>query len=183
MAHISLPEGLPGIVGPMTAYPETEKPLNALAEVLLRGPSSLTPAERELIAAYVSHRNECTFCASTHAAVSRHLYGAAEQKVVDQVLEDLQTAEISEKMKALLAIAAKVQGDARNVTRGDVERARQAGADDKAIHDTVLTAAAFCMFNRYVDGLATWAPEEAEAYKQMGADLATRGYEQSIRQN
>jgi uncharacterized peroxidase-related enzyme len=167
----------------MAAYPETEKPLNALAEALLRGPSTLTPAERELIAAYVSHRNACKFCMNAHAAVSRHLYGSGRRAVVDQVLGDLQAAPISDKMKALLVIAGKVQESGRNVLPEDVARARAVGADDKAIHDTVLTAAAFCMFNRYVDGLATWAPEEAMVYDQIGADLATKGYLQSIKQN
>ena len=180
MAHIQLPEGAPGIVGPMIAYPETEKHLNGLAEALLRGPSSLTPAERETIATYVSSGNECHFCTQVHAAAARELHGGGGE-VVDRVLNDARTAPVSEKVKALLAIADKVRQDGRLVTGVDVERARAAGADDQAIHDTVLIAAAFCMFNRYVDGLATWAPQEAEAYKPMGAKLAQEGYLRSIR--
>ncbi|HKI03447.1 MAG TPA: peroxidase-related enzyme [Thermoanaerobaculia bacterium] len=180
MAHIQLPEGAPGIIGPMIAYPETEKHLNGLAEALLRGPSSLTPAERETIAARVSSGNECFFCTQTHAAAARELYGS-ECEVVDQVLKDARTAPVSEKMKALLAIADKVRQDGRLVKDEDVERARAAGADDKAIHDTVLIAAAFCMFNRYVDGLSTWAPQEVAAYKPMGEKLAQGGYVHSIR--
>jgi len=183
MAHISIPEGIPGIVGPMTVYPETAQPLNALAEALLRGQSSLTPAERELIATYVSHRNECRFCTMSHASATRHLYGAAQQNIVDEVLCDPETAPVSDKMKALLAIAAKVQQGGRNVRPEDIAKARSAGADDKAIHDTVLTAAAFCMFNRYVDGLATWTPDEAAMYDRMGANLATRGYVRSIQEH
>ena len=180
MAHIQLPEGAPGIVGPMIAYPETEKHLNGLAEALLRGPSSLTPAERETIAARVSSGNECFFCTQTHAAAARELYGD-EREVVDQVLKDARTAPVSDKMKALLAIADKVRQDGRLVKDKDVERARAAGADDKAIHDTVLIAAAFCMFNRYVDGLATSAPQEVAAYKEMGEMLVQKGYVKSIR--
>lgn len=179
MAHIFIPEGIPGIVGPMVMYPETEKPLNALAEALLRGESSLTPAERELIATYTSSRNDCTFCASTHGATARHLYGE-DAAVVDQVCENLATAPVSDKMRALLTIAGKVQQGGLNVTPEDVAHARSFGADDKAIHDTVLIAAAFCMFNRYVDGLATWAPEDPAAYAQMGAQLAEKGYLDSI---
>jgi uncharacterized peroxidase-related enzyme len=155
MAHIDLPAGLPGIVGPMTAYPESGKALNALAEVLLRGPSPLSSAERELIATWVSKRNQCTFCANTHAAVARSLYGDA-CGVVDRVLEDADTAPLGEKMQALLAIADRVREDGRLVGEGDVARARAAGADDRTIHDTVLIAAAFCMFNRYVDGLGAY---------------------------
>jgi uncharacterized peroxidase-related enzyme len=175
MPHIELPEGIPGIVGPMIAYPETQKPLSALAEALLRGPSSLTSAERELIAAYVSSRNECRFCTQSHAAAARVHYGAA-QYLVDQVLADPGAAPVSAKMRALLAIADKVRRDGRLVQAGDVAAARAEGADDKAIHDTVLIAAAFCMFNRYVDGLGTWAPEDPAAYVESGVRLAEQGY-------
>lgn len=182
MPHIALPEGVPGIVAPMMAYPESARHLNGLAEVLLRGPSSLTPAERELIAAFVSRRNECVFCSSSHAAVSRYHYGD-EAAVVDQVLEDMETAPISGKMRALLRIAALVRGDAREVTAQHVQAARAEGADDRAIHDTVLIAAAFCMFNRYVDGLATIAPSDPEVYAGMGEMLATRGYLEAVPAN
>jgi uncharacterized peroxidase-related enzyme len=178
MAHIDLPEGLPGIVGPMTAYPDSGKALNALADVLLRGPSPLAPAERELIATWVSKRNQCTFCTNTHAAVAREHYGDA-CGIVDRVLEDGTAAPLDDKMRALLAIADRVREDGRLVSDGDVARARAAGADDRMIHDTVLIAAAFCMFNRYVDGLGTWAPTEPETYAQIGRMLAETGYGQT----
>ncbi len=180
MAHIELPAGVPGIVGPMLAYPETERHLNGLAEALLRGPSSLTPAERELIATYVSNGNECYFCTQTHAATARELYGQ-DRNLVDSVLCDLIAAPVSDKMRALLVIAGKVRRDGRLVSDADVAEARKAGADDKAIHDTVLIAAAFCMFNRYVDGLATWAPRDQQVYDAAGVKLASKGYTHSIR--
>jgi uncharacterized peroxidase-related enzyme len=175
MAHIKLPEGVPGIVGPMIAYPETQKHLSGLAEALLRGPSSLTSAERELIATYVSSRNECYFCTQSHAAAARAHYGE-DRRLVDQVLGDLSAAPVSAKMKALLEIADKVRRDGRLVEAADVDRARAQGADDKAIHDTVLIAAAFYMFNRYVDGLGTWAPRDPAAYEETGVRLANVGY-------
>ncbi len=175
MAHITLPEGAPGIIGPMIAYPETRKHLSALAEVLLRGPSSLTPGEREMIAAYVSSGNECRFCRESHAAAARAHYGT-QRNLVDQVLNDVGAASVSPKMKALLIIADKVRRDGRLVQAADVEQARAEGADDKAIHDTVLIAAAFCMFNRYVEGLGTWAPEDPAAYIESGIRLAEQGY-------
>ncbi|HEY0543972.1 MAG TPA: peroxidase-related enzyme [Pyrinomonadaceae bacterium] len=175
MAHIELPEDKPGITGPLSKYPETAQHLTGLAQALLRGPSSLTPAERELIAAYVSAQNECSFCMNSHAAAARHLYGE-ERAVVDQAVIDFQEAALSEKMKSLLVIAGKVQQGGRRVSDEEVSQARAAGADDKAIHDTVLIAAAFCMFNRYVDGLATRAVEDAAAYEQIGAVLAEQGY-------
>jgi uncharacterized peroxidase-related enzyme len=175
VAHITLPEGAPGIIGPMAAYPDTEKPLNALAEVLLRGPSSLTSGERETIAAYVSRGNECHFCCQSHAAAARAHLGEA-RGIVDQVLSGVDRAPVTPKMRALLAIADKVRRDGKLVQAADVERARAEGADDKAIHDTVLIAAAFCMFNRYVEGLGTWAPQDPAAYVDSGVRLAEVGY-------
>jgi uncharacterized peroxidase-related enzyme len=175
MAHIKLPDGVPGIVGPMIAYPETQVHLSGLAEALLRGPSSLTSAERELIASYVSSRNSCHFCTQSHAAAARVHYGD-DRRLVDLVLADPGAAPVSPKMKALLLIADKVRRDGRLVQADDVDRARAAGADDKAIHDTVLIAAAFCMFNRYVDGLGTWAPEDPADYEESGVRLAKEGY-------
>jgi uncharacterized peroxidase-related enzyme len=179
VAHVTLPEGIPGIVGPMMAYPEAAKQLNGLAEVTLRGPSSLTPAEREVIATYVSSANDCFFCANAHAATARHLLGP-QAGIVDQVLADVRQAPVSGKLKALLVIAGKVQQGGRRVSAEDVARARAEGADDQAIHDTVLIAAAFCMFNRYVDGLATWAPRDPAVYEGIGAQLATKGYLNSV---
>lgn len=175
MAHIFLPEGLAGISGPMRQYPETARHLNALAETLLRGPSSLSPAEREIIATYVSSQNECYYCTQCHAATARHLL-QDERDIVDQVLAEPASAPISDKMKALLVIAGRVQQGGRRVTDDDVALARAEGADDQAIHDTVLIAAAFCLFNRYVDGLATWAPQDSTLYDQVGERLATNGY-------
>jgi uncharacterized peroxidase-related enzyme len=146
----------------LAGHPSTAGPLNSLAEALLRGPSPLTPAERETIAAQVSRRNHCTFCAETHGAVARHL--GADRSAPD------------ERLSALLAVAEKVRVDGRSVTGDDIAAARAAGADDQAIHDTVLIAAAFCMFNRYVDGLATVTPEDPALYDRRGRILAESGY-------
>jgi len=178
MAHIRLPEGIPGILGPMAFSPETAKPLNALVEVLLRGPNSLSAADREMIATYVSLQNECYFCQRAHGAVAAYRLNGNEQ-LVDRVKANFEVAAISEKLKALLAIAGKVQQGGKQVTKEVVARARQQGATDKEIHDTVLIAAAFCMYNRYVDGLATWAPTDADLYRENGRRLADEGYVQS----
>ena len=137
------------------------------AQTLLRGPSPLSPAEREVIAAHVSSLNQCTFCANTHGAVAKHLGAELEPK--------------SERMHALLAIATKVQESGSKVLPSDVDAARDAGATDHEIHDTVLVAAAFCMFNRYVDGLGAWTPEDGDPmYDFIGQLLATQGYELDI---
>jgi uncharacterized peroxidase-related enzyme len=175
MAHIRLPEGIPGILGPMAFSPETAKPLNALVEVLLRGPNTLTPAEREMIATYVSSQNDCYFCQSAHGAVAAYHLGGNENLVREMKL-DFEVAAISDKLKSLLAIAGKVQKGGKQVKSEDIARARQHGASDKEIHDTVLIAAAFCMYNRYVDGLATWAPDGPDLYRENGRRLAEEGY-------
>jgi len=175
MAHIRLPEGIPGILGPMAFNPDTAKPLNELAEVLLRGPNSLSAADRELIATYVSSQNDCYFCQHAHGGVAAYRLGGNEE-LVEQVKANFQSAAITDKLKALLAIAGSVQKGGKHVTREQIERARSAGATDEEIHDTVLIAAAFCMYNRYVDGLATWAPSDPEMYRENGKLLAEYGY-------
>ena len=175
MPHNPLADGLPGIRGLVAFRPETGAPLYALAEALLVGPSPLARADRELIAAYVSSLNDCAFCAGSHASAARHLFGA-DAPVVDAVLADLETAPVSDAMRALLRIAGKVQRGGRIVTDADVAAAHAAGAGDLDIHDPVLIAAAFSMFNRYVDGLATLAPEEPQAYDEMGRRMAEAGY-------
>jgi uncharacterized peroxidase-related enzyme len=175
MPHISLPEGLPGITSGFAFRPETAKPMRELAHVLLHGPSTLSAGERELIATYVSSRNDCYFCQTSHgAAAAAHL--AKDWGLVEQVKRDFAHAEVSEKLKALLTIAGKVQQGGKHVTSEDVARARELGASDAEIHDTVLIAAAFCMYNRYVDGLATWQPEDQAMYASMGEHLAAHGY-------
>jgi uncharacterized peroxidase-related enzyme len=152
--------------------------MRELAEVLLRGPNTLTSGEREMIATFVSSRNDCHFCQASHrAAAAHHLDG--DYGLVDAVRRDYRTAPISAKFKALLTIAGSVQKGGRNVTTGDVERARTEGATDTEIHDTVLIAAAFCMYNRYVDGLATLTPTDPAAYDAMGQRMAREGYSRS----
>jgi uncharacterized peroxidase-related enzyme len=175
MAYINVPEGVPGIRSLVLFRPETGKPLYELAQVLLRGGDGpLTEAERELIAAYVSSRNQCNFCMNSHAAAARCLYGQ-DATIVDAVLIDVTAAELSLKMKALLFIAGQVQLSGREVTPAAIAAAREQGASDREIHDTVLIAAAFSMFNRYVDGLASWTPEDPAVYEEMGRRMA-KGY-------
>ena len=178
MAHISIEEGLPGILGPMKFRPETTAPLRKLAEVLLRDENTLTSAERETIAAFVSSGNDCRFCQLSHsAAAAEHLGGnEAHYALVESVKTDFSSAKVSPKLKALLAIADKVRKGGKNVTPQDIAAARAQNATDKEIHDTVLIAAAFCMFNRYVDGLATWQPEDPGDYRPMGKLMAHSGY-------
>lgn len=179
MAFINLKNNLPGIVGLMQYRPETAKPLNELAEILLRGPSTLTSAEREMIASHVSYRNECHFCHSCHgAAAAHHLDGNLD--LLQDIKNNFKTTNISNKLRALLNIAEKVQILGNQVTQDDIDAAKTEGATDLEIHDTVLIAAAFCMYNRYVDGLGTWAPDDDAAYDETGRMLAHEGYGKSI---
>jgi uncharacterized peroxidase-related enzyme len=175
MAHITLPDGLPGIRGPMAFRPDTAKPLNELVDVLLRGPHTLSPGERELIATFVSAQNDCRYCQTIHGAIAAHHLGGDEALVLN-VKHDAEHAAISDKLKALLVIAGKTAESGKLVTAEDVARARSHGATDLEIHDTVLIAAVFCMCNRYVDGLATWAPDDPAFYRQRAALVAENGY-------
>lgn len=179
MAYIDL--GLdetehPGITGLVRYRPETAAPLNALADVLLRAAHpTLTPGERELIAAYVSGLNDCDFCSSSHSAfAAAQLDGG--MPLVRSVCANVDTADVSPKMRALLKIAAAVQQDGRKVTTSMVEAARAEGATDLEIHDTVLIAAAFCMFNRYVDGLGTVLPLDPGIYDERALQIKVSGY-------
>ena len=184
MPHIALNSAEPGIRGLLRYRPETGRPLSELAEVLLRGPSTLTRGERELIAAYVSALNDCAYvsalndcayCSSAHSAcAAAQLPGG--MALVDQVRTDLGSAPVSAKLKALLDIAAAARHSGHAVTAAHVAAARDAGATDQEIHDGVLIAAAFCMLNRYVDGLATVAPDDPAVYAAGAERLISAGY-------
>lgn len=177
MAHIQLPEGLPGIRGPMAFSPETTRPLNLLVDQLLWSTdNTLSRGERELIAAYVSSENDCQYCQTIHGAIASHCLGDDDWSLVQQVKQNPETAPISDKLKALLAVAGSVQKGGKHVTKAQVERAKTLGATDKEIHDTVLIAAAFCMFNRYVDGLATYMTDDLAMFRQRAALVAEHGY-------
>jgi uncharacterized peroxidase-related enzyme len=166
---------MPGILGLLAYRPETAGPLGELAEVLLRGDSTLSRGERELIAAYVSRRNECEYCSNSHeATAAAQLPGGSER--VRQVLADPDTAGLSGKLRTLLDIADLVRVDGRLVSADVVAKARAAGATDREIHDTVLISAAFCMYNRYVDGLGTPVPDDPAQYAAGAQVLVEHGY-------
>ncbi len=176
MPHIQLPKGLAGIRGPMAFSPATARPLNALAEALLRDDNNtLTRGERELIGAYVSSLNDCFFCQNIHGALAQH-YLECDMNFIDDVKKDYPSTPISDKLKSLLHIAGKVQVSGKAVTPADIQLAKDQGATDKEIHDTVLIAAAFCMYNRYVDGLATDAPADRQFYINRAPVRAKEGY-------
>jgi len=173
MAHVPTKPNIPGIGSLFDYRPETAAPLRALAQQLLRGPSPISAADRELIAAYVSSRNGCRYCTRSHAAIARRL---GDPSVVDAVLADLDAAPISAELRALLAIADAVRGAVARVPDALVEAARARGASDVAIHDAALIGAAFSMYNRYVDGLGADTPDEGDASYVAAAERLRNGY-------
>jgi uncharacterized peroxidase-related enzyme len=179
MAWIDLQNDLPGIRGPMIYRPDTGAILNDLAEALLHDENnSLSRGDREMIGAYVSSENDCYFCQNVHGAMAQHYY-QSDMAFIDGIKKDFQRADISEKLKSLLTIAGSVQIGGKNVTEEQIENAKRNGATDREIHDTVLIAAAFCMFNRYVDGLNTWAPQDRQVYVDRAPMRAAEGYSQA----
>jgi uncharacterized peroxidase-related enzyme len=179
MPHIALTNALPGITGLLAHRTDTAAPLTALAEQLLVADSSLTRQERELIATRVSRLNQCTFCSTSHgafAAIQTEGGWDAGWDVVDAVWQDPATAPVSPKLRSLLAIADAVQQDGKLVTEELVAAAHETGATDDEVHDTVLIAAAFCMFNRYVDGLATVQPPQRDGYRDAAERIRDHGY-------
>jgi uncharacterized peroxidase-related enzyme len=179
MPHINVNNDLPGIRGLMAFRPETAEPLGALAQVLLRDDEGISRAERELIATHVSYLNDCFYCHTSHGATACQYLGG-DKALVDQVRKDYRHAPISDKLKALIAIAANVQKSGKAVTPEQIDAARELGATDREIHDTVLIAAAFCMFNRYVDGLAATTPADLDSYDARGRQIAEKGYGKHI---
>ena len=179
MPHIAVNNELAGIRGLLNFRPETAEPLGELANILLKDTEGLTPAERELIATHVSYLNDCFYCHHSHGAIAC-IYLDGDMQTVDAVRKDPQSAPVSDKLKSLLRIAAAVQQGGRNVTEEMVAKARSEGATDRDIHDTVLIAAAFCMFNRYVDGLAANTPADLGTYEPRARQVAEHGYGKHI---
>ncbi|HEY0055364.1 MAG TPA: carboxymuconolactone decarboxylase family protein [Pedobacter sp.] len=183
MAYIDLKNDFPGIRGLMGFDSEAADALNKLANILLRRESTLSPGEREMIATYVSSKNDCFFCQNVHGAVASHHLGDESGELICSVKNDYLNSPISERMKALLSIASSVQKGGKHVAPEQIVKAISEGATDQEIHDTVLISAAFCMFNRYVDGLGTWAPRDQQIYKDRASGIAENGYSGPVNSN
>ncbi|TSJ39477.1 peroxidase-related enzyme [Mucilaginibacter corticis] len=174
MPYIAVEAHLPGITGLLEYRKDTAQPIRELTQILLRGESTLTEGERELIATVTSNGNECKFCTAAHTAAADIFLGETETSAC--IKTDIESAPLSEKMKALLVIADKIRESGRSVKPEHVERARAAGATDLEIHDTVLIAALFCLYNRYVDGLATALPDSPAYFDMLAERLKNHGY-------
>jgi uncharacterized peroxidase-related enzyme len=174
MPHIPLEAHLPGITGLLEYRQDTALPIRKLTQIMLRGDSTLTTAERELIATVVSHGNQCVFCTWAHTAAANLLLG--ETTTTEGVKQDLAQAPVSKKMKVLLDIAQRTQQSGKKVTPDVVKRAKEAGATDLEIHDTVLIAALFCLYNKYVDGMASVTPTDPAFYERLAERIVNQGY-------
>jgi uncharacterized peroxidase-related enzyme len=172
-AYVGLDPAVPGIRALFTYRPDTAVPLRALAQTILRGPSPISEGHREVIAAYVSALNVCHFCASSHGGAAAALLD--DRDVVAAALAG-EPIPVDDKLSALLAVAAAVQRGGRFLDPAIVAQAREFGVTETELHDTVLIAAAFSMYNRYVDGLRPHVPTDAAVYEQMGERLAATGY-------
>lgn len=175
MAYISLPENLPGMHGLLAFRPVIAPGLTALTNALLCTDEGLSRGERELIGAYVSGLNQCTICKNVHSAVAQcHLN--ADHELVEKILSDIPHSDLSEKMKALLSIAKSVHIGGTHVRLEQVKMARNLGATDFEIHDTVLIAALFSFFNRYIDGLGVTTDDTPQTFMERARHIAEQGY-------
>ncbi|MDR6845211.1 peroxidase-related enzyme [Flavobacterium granuli] len=177
MAYISLDETKRGMNSLLAFRPEIAQPLTTLMQILMRNNVGLSMGERELIAAFVSSLNDCYICGSIHAEVAQCLLNA-DITLIQKVKDDYQKAPISNKMKTLLTLAKSVQEGGKNVTEEQVAIAKNSGSTDMEIHDTVLIASLFCMFNRYVDGLGLESNDTMETFRERGIKIAQQGYNQ-----
>jgi len=133
------------------AFPDAARPLLDYHEVLLRGPSPLSVAERELIAAYVSGLNGCQYCQGVHTATAE-AFGIAEG-TLRELLDDLGNGPVHERMKPILGYVRKLTLTPSRITQADAESVLKAGWDERALHDAVSVCALFNLMNRLVDGL------------------------------
>jgi uncharacterized peroxidase-related enzyme len=174
MPYIPLEDHLPGITGLLEYRKDSAAPIRELTQFLLRGPNSLSEGERELIATVVSSGNQCTFCTTVHTVAADVLLG--EKETTAQIKKDINSAALSPRMKSLLTIASMTRESGKSVTPEAIRNAKNEGATDTEIHDTVLIAGLFCLYNRYVDGLATALPEDSSYYDTLAQRLTTVGY-------
>ncbi len=175
MIQKALAEGLPasGIWYLLAFKPEMTSALSTLTQAVMRGPSPLTIGQRELIAAYVSTTNQCSFCSGSHMAVAGELLGDAP--LVKAVCTNLETAGISDQEKALLRFVGKVTQTPSCITQKDLDDLKEWGWSDEALYDAITVTALFNFYNRWNDAHGTPAMTP-EAFAASGLRLAEKGY-------
>jgi uncharacterized peroxidase-related enzyme len=174
----------PGILAAMMISPALATPLRALADALLVKPFAgltLHRAERELIATAVSAGNDCFYCMDTHAAFAATLLreqglSASVARARTDAIKSGRSDGLSEKLQALIRIALAVRDHGRKLCAADIANALAVGATDQDVQLAVLIAAAFCMYNRMVDGLRARTPADVTAHYARAEQIARYGY-------
>jgi uncharacterized peroxidase-related enzyme len=164
---------IPQIMHLLAYRPEKTDLLWQFTHAVMRGPSDLSPALRELIGAFTSRLNQCAFCVGSHAATAAELLG--DKSLVQAVLDDYQNAPIADQEKALFKLVEKVVRDPKRVCENDIELAKLAGWSDEALFDALTTCALFSFYNTWVG--ATGVSDMPEfMYSMAGISLASNGY-------
>jgi len=141
-------------------------------EEVMRGPSPLSRGTRELIGAFVSSRNQCTFCSCAHAPVAARLLG---QDLVDEVLRDVESSRLDEAHKELFRYIGKLADTPTLVTAADIGRLRKAGWSEEAIYDALTVVAVFKFYNTWNNGAGVQDMNPAD-YAHSSNRLLTMGY-------
>jgi len=164
-------EGEPGLDKVFRRFPHTVRPLLEYHDRLLRDPSPLTVAERELIAAYVSGLNACTYCHGAHTVAARAF--GVDAEVFDGLMADLESSGVDDKLKPILAYVGKLTKAPAMMTEKDAQRVYDAGWDEQALFDAVSVCGLFNFMNRLVEGLgiefdAAYAGESSRRLAEHG---------------
>lgn len=153
-------------------WPELARPLSEFTEVLMRGTSPFTEAQRELIAAVTSATNQCRFCYGTHKATAENF--GIDEKVFEQIQNDVATADIEAEIKPVLAYVQKLTLTPTRITQADVDAIFDAGWNDQAFHHAVSICGLFNYYNRILEGYGITMDQAF--YDEAGGRLAQLGY-------
>jgi uncharacterized peroxidase-related enzyme len=154
------------------AHPEIYSHWVRVSEAILRGPSSLTPAQRELIGAYMSSLNSCQYCYGGHRAAAE-LFGIAPE-AIDGLIQDLATAPIDNKLRPVLAFVKKLTLTPTRMTQADADAVFAAGWNEAALHSAIAVWCLFNFMNRLVDGHGTEADQAS--FTERGRKHVEMGY-------
>lgn len=172
----SLPDN-PHLSDVFKKYPKNVLPLLEFHDLLLRGESPFTIAERELIAAYVSGLNSCNFCFGAHTRISKEF--GIEEELILSILDDINSSEIDNKFKPILLYVKKLTLTPNKISPADVEAVSNAGWSDRAIHDAVSVCALFNFMNRFVEGMGV-VPSVKVKKTQLPKKYTYKDYGRSI---
>jgi uncharacterized peroxidase-related enzyme len=154
------------------AFPETSRPLLDYHELVMRGPSPFTVAQRELIAAYVSGVNECAYCHGVHTATAEAC--GVPAGLVAAAVDDLDAADVAGELRPVLRYVGKLTRTPGDLTEADADEVLAAGWDERALHHAVLVCALFNFMNRLVNGLGIRADDDY--FRMSGQRLVEVGY-------